>query len=179
MAPSSLLLRNSLRSGTELRRLRQRASCYSQDPQTLEGIPRRSTSPNRHSHRSYQSTIMERAEKNKPKGRKRVPRTIGVQLRTKAYSGDKERKSRRPIMKERLRYREQRQRRCSHPPGREIHQNSGRRANRRSGSTITSQCEQSSPHTNNPTMGELTSTPQRTRHLVEGLRVGCCRRQQA
>src|SRR6266702_7177973 len=100
MAPSSLLLRNSLRSRTELRRLRQRASCHSQVPQTLEGIPCRSTSPNRHPHRSRQSTILEGAEEDKPKDSKRVSRAIRVQLRTKAHSGNKECESRCPIMKE-------------------------------------------------------------------------------
>src|SRR6266702_1236827 len=108
MASGSLLLRNSLRSRMELRRLRQGTPCHSQVPQTLEGIPCRSTPPNRYPHRSRQSAILEGTEKDKLKGSKRVSRAIRVQLRTKAYSGNKERESRRPIAKERLRYRERR-----------------------------------------------------------------------
>src|SRR6266702_3927434 len=99
MAPSSLLLRNPIRSRTELRRVRQGTPRHSQIPQTLESIPGRGISPNRHSHRSRQPALLERAEENKPKGSKRISRAIGVQLRTKAHSGNKERKSRRTIEK--------------------------------------------------------------------------------
>src|SRR6266571_3077033 len=106
MAPSSLLLQNPIRSRMKLRRLRQRTPRYSQIPQTLESILSRSTSPNRHSYRPCQPTILEGAEENQPKGSKRVSRAIGVQLRTKAYSGNKKRKGRRPVTKKRLRHRE-------------------------------------------------------------------------
>src|SRR6266702_1023970 len=123
VAPRSLLLRNLIRSRAKLRRLRQRTPCHSQITQTLESIPGGSTSPNRHSHRSRQPALLEGTKENKPKGSKRVSRAIGVQFRTKAYSGNKKRKSGRIIAKKRLRHGERRQRQRNRPPRRKVHQN--------------------------------------------------------
>src|SRR6266702_5095903 len=123
VAPSSLLLRNLIRSRAKLRRLRQRTPSHSQIPQALESIPGRSTSSNRHSHQSRQLALLEGTEENKPKGSKRISGAIRVQLRAKAYSGNKKRKGGRPITKKRLRYGERRQRQRDRPPRRKIHQN--------------------------------------------------------
>src|SRR6266571_6134484 len=129
VAPSSLLLRNPIRSRAKLRRLRQRTPSHSQITQALESLPGRSTSSNRHSHRSRQSALLEGAEENKLKGSKGISRAIGVQLRAKAYSGNKKRKGGRAITKKRLQHRKRRQRRGDRPPRRKIHQNHRRRTN--------------------------------------------------
>src|SRR6266571_5824505 len=121
VAPSSLLLRNLIRSRAKLRRLRQRTPSHSQITQALESIPGGSTSSNRHPHRSRQSALLEGAKENKPKGSKGVSRTIGVQLRAKAYSGNKKRKGRRTIAEKRLRYGKRGQRQCDRPPRRKVH----------------------------------------------------------
>src|SRR6266702_2880253 len=139
MAPCGLLFRNPLRSRTKLRRIRQRAPSYSQISQTLASIPRGSPPSNRHPHRSRQSAILEGTTEDKPKGSQRVPRAIRVQLRTKAYCGNEKCKSGRPIAKKRLRHGERRQRQCSCPPRRKVHQNNRRRTDRRNELTIASQ----------------------------------------
>src|SRR6266702_156754 len=109
MAPSSLLLHNTFRNGKELRHLRQRIISSRKITSSLENLPGRSTTPDRHPYRPFQPIILEGTTQNQSKNCLRVPRTTRVQLHTQACSREQKHASRRSLSKARLRHGGQRQ----------------------------------------------------------------------